>query len=119
MQDGVADEVILARRYSNEQAIRHGLQFYITARTQGKPGLEKSLVNSYLMADGSRFTDRAGYQTMEYYNEVQNRDPRLAQTICTPGYTALGKRLPLLRTLKLTMTGYQPIKMDEYCCHGW
>ena len=108
--DGVADEVILTRRYSNDLAIRHGLQFYITARTQGKPGLEKSLVNSYLMVDGSRFTDKPGYQTMEFYNEVQNRDPRLAQTIRTPGYTRIGQTISLAPDFETTMTGYQPIK---------
>src|SRR5690606_11024575 len=63
--DPVADEVILGRRYSNELALRHGLQFYITARTQGKPGLEKRLVNSYLMADGTPFTSIPGYETMQ------------------------------------------------------
>jgi starch-binding outer membrane protein, SusD/RagB family len=108
--DGVADEVILTRRYSNEQSLKHNLQFYITARTQGKPGLEKSLVNSYLMADGSRFTDIPGYQTMEFYNEVQNRDPRLAQTIRTPGYTRIGQTASLAPDFEATMTGYQPIK---------
>jgi starch-binding outer membrane protein, SusD/RagB family len=108
--DGVADEVILARRYSNEQGLKHNLQFYITARTQGKPGLEKSLVNSYLMADGSRFTDIPGYETMEFYNEVQNRDPRLAQTIRTPGYTRIGQTTSLAPDFEATMTGYQPIK---------
>ncbi len=108
--DGVADEVILARRYSNELALRHNLQFYITARTQGKPGLEKGLVNSYLMADGSRFTDRPGYDTLEFYDEVQNRDPRLAQTIRTPGYTRIGQTTSLAPDFEATMTGYQPIK---------
>lgn len=108
--DEVMDEVILARRYSNELALRHNLQFYITARTQGKPGLEKSLVNSYLMADGTRFTDRPGYDTLEFYEEVQNRDPRLAQTIRTPGYTRIGQTTSLAPDFEATMTGYQPIK---------
>ncbi len=108
--DGVADEVILTRRYSNELALRHNLQFYITARTQGKPGLEKSLVNSYLMADGSRFTDIDGYDTLQYFDEVQNRDPRLAQTIRVPGYTRIGQTASLAPDFESTMTGYQPIK---------
>lgn len=108
--DDVAEEVILTRRYSNELALRHNLQFYITARTQGKPGLEKSLVNSYLMADGTRFTDRAGYETMQFYDEVQNRDPRLAQTIRTPGYRRIGQTTSLAPDFEATMTGYQPIK---------
>jgi starch-binding outer membrane protein, SusD/RagB family len=108
--DPVAKEVILGRRYSTELELRHGLQFYTTARTQGKPGLEKKLVNSYLMLDGSRFTDVPGYETMEFYDEVQNRDPRLAQTIRTPGYTRIGESTPIAPDFEATMTGYQPIK---------
>ena len=108
--DPVADEVILGRRYSNELALRHGLQFYITARTQGKPGLEKRLVNSYLMSDGTRFTDIPGYDTMQFSTEVQNRDPRLSQTIRTPGYKRVGSTVPSSVDFEATMTGYQPIK---------
>jgi starch-binding outer membrane protein, SusD/RagB family len=108
--DPVADEVILGRRYSNDLALRHGLQFYITARTQGKPGLEKRLVNSYLMADGTRFTDKPGYDTMQFYTEVQNRDPRLSQTIRTPGYRRVGQTTTSSVDFEATMTGYQPIK---------
>ena len=108
--DPVADEVILGRRYSNELSIRHGLQFYMTARTQGKPGFEKRLVNSYLMADGKRFTDIPGYDTIQFYNEVQNRDPRLSQTIRTPGYKRIGATTTSSVDFEATMTGYQPIK---------
>ncbi len=110
----VASEVILGRRYSAELNIRHGLQFYITSRTQGKPGMEKRLVNSYLMLDGTPFTDIPGYDTISYFREVQMRDPRLAQTIRIPGYrritgsTESGPQLaPDFNT---TVTGYQPIK---------
>lgn len=108
--DPVATEVILGRRYSTELELRHGLQFYTTARTQGKPGLEKKLVNSYLMKDGSRFTDIAGYDVMEFYDEVQNRDPRLSQTIRTPGYKRIGQSTAIAPDFEATMTGYQPIK---------
>ena len=108
--DAVADEVILGRRYSNELSLRHGLQFYITARTQGKPGFEKRLVNSYLMSDGSRFTDIPGYETMQFSDEVKNRDPRLAQTIRTPGYRRVGATSNSSVDFEATMTGYQPIK---------
>ena len=108
--DPVADEVILARRFSLELNIKHGLQFYLTARTQGKPGFEKRLVNSYLMADGSRFTDIPGYDTIQFFDEVQNRDPRLAQTIKTPGYVRIGQTAPSSVDFESTVTGYQPIK---------
>lgn len=108
--DPVADEVILGRRYSNEYAIRHGLQFYVTARTQGKPGLEKKLVNSYLMADGSRFTDIPGFDTLQYQQEILNRDPRLSQTIKFPGYRRIGTNALASVDFESNMTGYQPIK---------
>ena len=42
------------------------------------------------MRDGSRFTDKPGYATMSFYQETQNRDPRLSQTIRTPGYKRIG-----------------------------
>ncbi|MGX5691173.1 RagB/SusD family nutrient uptake outer membrane protein [Arcticibacter tournemirensis] len=112
--DPVAAEVILGRRYSAELNLKHGLQFYLTSRTQGKPGLEKRLVNSYLMRDGSRFTDIANYETMEFYDEVQNRDPRLAQTIRTPGYKRITGNAEsgqqLAPSFDATVTGYQLIK---------
>lgn len=108
--DPVADEVILGRRYSDALALKHGLQFYITARTQGKPGLEKRLVNSYLMKDGTPFTSRPGYDTLQFFEEVQNRDPRLAQTIRTPGYTRVGQTELLAPDFESSMTGYNPIK---------
>lgn len=82
--------------------------------------MNKKIVNSYLMADGSRFTDKAGYETMTFDQECQNRDPRLAQTIRTPGYTRIGSTKKEAPNLAYTMTGYHLIKYsmtanyDEY-----
>ena len=76
----------------------------------GRPGLEKRLVNSYLMKDGSRFTDIAGYDRMEFHDEMQDRDPRLSQTIRTPGYTRIGSSVRLVPEFGSTVTGYQMIK---------
>lgn len=108
--DNVMDEVILARRYDADLSVKHDVQFYLTARTQGKPGLEKKLVNSYLMSDGSRFTDIPGFDTIQFYNEVKNRDPRLSQTIVTPGYKRMGSTQPVSPNFESSTTGYQPIK---------
>lgn len=72
------------------------------------------------MADGSRFTDKAGYETMTFDQECQNRDPRLAQTIRTPGYTRIGSTKKEAPNLAYTMTGYHLVKYsmtanyDEY-----
>jgi hypothetical protein len=76
----------------------------------GKPGLEKKLVNSYLMKDGSRFTDIDGYDTLTYYNEMKDRDPRLVQTVRGPGYTRIGASQQLPPDFSATVTGYQLTK---------
>ncbi len=108
--NAIVDEVILARDFSDELQVYHNLNYYTMTASYGKPGLEKKLVNSYLMADGSRFTDIKGYETMQFYDEVQNRDPRLSQTIRTPGYTRIGETTPLVQEFGATVTGYQLIK---------
>ena len=108
--NAIPDEIILARDFSDELQVYHNLNYYTMTASYGKPGLNKSLVNSYLMADGTRFTDQKGYDTMQFYEEVQNRDPRLKQTIRTPGYTRIGESNTLVPEFGATVTGYQLIK---------
>lgn len=104
------DEIILTRRYSPSQQVYHNANFYLLASTQGKPGMEKALVNSYLMRNGDRFTDKPSYETMQFAEEVIDRDPRLEQTIRTPGYTRIGQTARLAPDFNATVTGYQLIK---------
>jgi len=108
--DDVAEEIILTRRYSNELNIKHGVQFYLTSKTSGKPGIEKRFIDSYLMIDGTPFTNKTGYDTLSFIDEVKNRDPRLAQTIRTPGYHRIGDTRILAPDFSACMTGYQIIK---------
>ena len=108
--NAIESEIILARDFSDALQVYHNLNYYTMTASYGKPGLEIRLVNSYLMKDGSRFTDKPGYQTMSYYDEVQDRDPRLSQTIKTPGYTRIGETTPLVPEFGGTVTGYQLIK---------
>ncbi|WP_255157863.1 RagB/SusD family nutrient uptake outer membrane protein [Siphonobacter sp. BAB-5385] len=104
------EEVILARKFSSDLQVFHNVNYYTITASYGKPGLEKRLVNSYLMKDGSRFTDKPNYNTLTFYEEVQNRDPRLAQTIRTPGYTRIGNTNKLVPDFGATVTGYQLTK---------
>lgn len=106
----IAQEIILARQYSEAAQISHNVNYYTISPSFGKPGLEKKLVNSYLMKDGSRFTDKAGYDTIGFYSETQNRDPRLSQTIRTPGYKRLDGNTQLAPSYSSTVSGYQLIK---------
>ncbi|MDN3550005.1 RagB/SusD family nutrient uptake outer membrane protein [Mucilaginibacter aquaedulcis] len=103
-------EIILARPYSASLQIFHNVNYYTVSPSFGKPGLEKRLVNSYLMKDGSRFTDKAGYNTMQFADETKDRDPRLAQTIRTPGYKRVDGTVVLPPSYSGTVTGYQLTK---------
>ncbi|MCR9228544.1 MAG: RagB/SusD family nutrient uptake outer membrane protein [Flavobacteriaceae bacterium] len=109
-QDAIADELILAREFDLSIPYTHSVNFRTNSSSYGRPGVTKQLVNSYLMADGSRFTDMPNYQTMEFYEECQNRDPRLAQTIRTPGYKQIGEDETAVPDFTASMTGYQYIK---------
>ncbi|MBO9153900.1 RagB/SusD family nutrient uptake outer membrane protein [Chitinophaga sp. GCM10012297] len=106
----IKDEIILAKNFSNELSVWHNVNYYTITSSYGKPGLDKQLVNSYLMADGSRFTDIPRYDTITFYAETQNRDPRLSQTIRTPGYARIGTTNPLVPDFGASVTGYQLIK---------
>ena len=100
-----AEEVILARDYSNTVQLRHSVQNYTTSPTAGCTGVTRRLVDAYLMADGSFHTSRSNYNKMSFVDECKNRDPRMAQTLRTPGYEIAGVPTPTnLAAMKL---GYQ------------
>jgi hypothetical protein len=104
------DEVILARDYNGNLGFFHDLNNYTLSTTMGRPGLSKKIINSYLTNTGTRYTDIAGYETKLFKDECKNRDPRLSQTIRTPGYTRIGSTAKLAPNLASSITGYQLIK---------
>lgn len=70
----------------------------------------RGLVQTYLMADGSRFTDQADYETMEFVEEFENRDPRLAQTLAYPGWQRVQDSAPYVQFLARNFSGYHQLK---------
>lgn len=102
----LTSEVILWKVHSTAANIMNGIQFNISNSRQA---LTRRFVNHYLMADGSRFTDIAGWETLQFVDEVKNRDKRLAQTILTPGYIQTGASKPTVNQMG-SHTGYQPVK---------
>lgn len=76
----------------------------------------RTFVNTFLNIDGTPFTDRPEYETMQFYEECQDRDMRLAQTIRTPGYKRDGK-FAAPNFNGYTFTGYQPIKYAMDATH--
>ena len=98
----VAKEMILARNYNYKAGLTHGVQAYVNSAGAGCAGVTKRLVDAYLMKNGTRHTDRPGYQTMTFAEEIKDRDGRLAATIRTPDFTVDGKATaPNLNVAKL------------------
>ncbi|KAB5491439.1 RagB/SusD family nutrient uptake outer membrane protein [Flagellimonas hadalis] len=103
-------EIILAREYTEPLTNGHRANYYTLTGSQGTPGMPKSVVNSYLNADGSRFTDQPDYNIIPFAMETANRDPRLSQTIRTSGYTRVGQSVELAPDLSFSITGYHLTK---------
>lgn len=102
----LTSEIILWKVHSTAANLMNSVQFNISNARQA---FTRRYVNHYLMADGTRFTDQAGWETMQFVDEVKNRDPRLAQTMLTPGYIQTGATKPTVNLMN-SYTGYQPIK---------
>ena len=108
--NAIEEEVILARDYDRAQNVMHEANANTLSPTYGRPGMNKKIVNSYLMTNGDRFTDQPGYETMQYYDEMQNRDPRLIQTVVGPGYMRINSDAVSSPNFGASTTGYQITK---------
>ena len=104
------DEVILARDYNKDYSVSHVSGPTMTNGSRGCPSATRKLIASYLMKDGSRFTDIAGWESMNFIDETKNRDPRMAASIRTPGYKRLGETATTSPDFKVTFSGYHPDK---------
>lgn len=102
-------EIILAREYISG-LLEHEVNFYTLSSSFGRPGVTRNFVNTYLMTDGSRFTDLDNFEKKTFKEECENRDPRMAQTIRTPGYKRVGETEVSLPDFGSCITGYQYIK---------
>jgi len=102
-------EVLLARIYSDELGL--GSSNYTFLDYEMSPS--KDLVQTYLMANGSRYTDQPGYETFQFVKEFQNRDPRLSKTLVPPGYVIAAEQggvRPYVQTLNPKFSGYHQLK---------
>ena len=80
-------EVMFWKKYSVADGVDHRVGHYLPHTGSGT-GVTKSLVDSYLALDGQPISVSPMYNTSQessLTDIVTNRDPRLAQTICTPG----------------------------------
>lgn len=100
-------EFILARTYNNDLNVNHYLNLHIQGPSQTHPSMTRSLFLSYLCSDGTRYTDKPGYQTEDFYTSTQDRDPRLSQSIRTQKYKYPGSSTVLKPIFSDTETCYQ------------
>lgn len=107
-----SNEVLLAAVYNNSIKKWHGANNWYNSATAGdRLSLNKRFVNIYLNLDGSRFTDTPQYDTLQFQQEVKNRDKRLKQTIRTPGYKRSDGTLAGPDFI-VTTTGYHILKFS-------
>ena len=104
--NAITQEVVLARHYDTQYSTFHSMGYNISF---SRASLTRRFVNHYLMADGTRFTDKEGWETMGYLEETKGRDPRLAQTVLCPGYIQKGASA-VTPCEFYSWTGYEPIK---------
>lgn len=116
----VAEEVLYAVTYNQGLGVTHSGNRQWTSSTLGNcPSLTRSFVNTYLMLDGTPFTNKAGYASTPFTDECKDRDKRLAQTVRTPGFTRItsGKTVPAAPVYTFAITGYHTCKFtldDSY-----
>lgn len=101
-------EVILNQVYDVSKKLDGGNNTYLFGNYEQSPS--RDLVQTFLMKDGTRFTDIPGYQTMQFVQEFQNRDPRMSQILAYPGWIQQPATQPYVQTLSNSFTGYHQLK---------
>jgi hypothetical protein len=107
------NEVMLMYVMDVNLAVRHEANWRYTSATTGVgASFTRDFINTYLMADGTPFTDRPGYDTLSFMTETKGRDPRLQQTIRLGDFKRLNAGTPVASppAFTVSLTGYQPIK---------
>jgi hypothetical protein len=109
----VGDEIMMAVVMDEALGLTHSANWYYTSTTTGvRFNFIRTFINTYLMLDGTPFTDIPNYETMQFHEEVVGRDKRLKQTIRLGDYERLNNNVPFKAApdMLYSYTGYQPIK---------
>lgn len=104
-EDANPREYILALKMDQTISCGHSATAKACMVTGGNYGFSKKFIDSFLMKDGSRFTDKEGWETMLFVDEVKDRDPRLGAIIRLPKHVRInangsyfGPQIPLTST---------------------
>ena len=102
------NEVILANIFDLSKNKSQNVNSVVFGDYEQAPA--KDLIQTYLMKDGTRFTDQANYAQLGFVKEFQNRDPRLMQTVAYPGWVRVPDATPYIQRLNKNFTGYHQLK---------
>ncbi|MFN7279722.1 MAG: RagB/SusD family nutrient uptake outer membrane protein [bacterium] len=113
-----ATEVLMASVSNVSLGVLQPANWYYTSSTTGvRLSFIRSFIHTYLNIDGTPFTDRAGFDTLLFKDEVKSRDRRLEQTIRLGPYRRASGTSAVVAppVFTYTFTGYMPIKwsMDD------
>lgn len=97
-------EVILFNPYDPNKDRSSNINYPVFGTYEQSPS--RDLVQTYLMRDGSRFTDQPGFETMLYVDEFEKRDPRMSQTLVYPGWVRAPEPEAFIPILTRNFTGY-------------
>ena len=114
-QEPLTNEVILAVCTNSSASIFGSQNWWYNSKSYGACwSLTKSFINTYLNIDGTPFTNAKDFETISFYDEVQNRDFRLTQTIRGTDFK-MDSRKQVGDIKNVCLTGYQCIKytLDE------
>ncbi|MGL4852472.1 MAG: RagB/SusD family nutrient uptake outer membrane protein [Phocaeicola sp.] len=106
-------EMIQARYYERSTA-SNGFWAYMFGNYIPCP--TKDLLQAYLMKDGSFYSEQPGYETKQFVEEFENRDPRVNQTFAYPGWELINTMTYApgagiyVQSLNKNFTGYHQIK---------
>ena len=97
-------EVILGAQTAAN--VKGSQNYYFAYRGIGEPrSFTRNFINTFLMKDGTPYTNKSGYATDSWKDEFTNRDPRLDSIVRYPGYHYnYAKSIPDFECSKL---GYQ------------
>ena len=106
--DADQNEYILAIRMEQAIGCTHSATSYVAMNTGGNPGFSKKFIDSFLMKDGTRYTDQEGWETKQFVEEVADRDPRLGMIIRLPQSVRVNSKKTIYGPeLTMTSTGFQ------------
>lgn len=106
--DANPQEYILAIKMDQAIGCTHSATSYVQMATGGNPGFSKKFIDSFLMKDGSRFSSKEGWETMQFVDQVKDRDPRLAMITRLPDHVRANSKETIYGPdVPMTSTGYQ------------